>query len=140
MVNRTTVLTEDKSKDKASARGFQLCSWHALAQPSPECSSFTSEDMVLVMESAATSRSLRRFLLVPGRGRLGVRRGCTATALRPLCPPASVSHLGWLPKQGDGDGDSPWSSAPCPAPPVTVAVAVTPPARSPRGHSHPWCC
>lgn len=34
-------------------------------RPLPECSSFTSEDMVLVMESAATSRSLRRFLLAP---------------------------------------------------------------------------
>lgn len=32
---------------------------------SPEWSSFTREDMVLVMESAATSKSLRRFLLVP---------------------------------------------------------------------------
>ena len=32
---------------------------------SPEWSSFTRDDMVLVMESAATSRSLRRFLLVP---------------------------------------------------------------------------
>lgn len=32
---------------------------------SPAWSSFTRDDMVLVMESAATSRSLRRFLLVP---------------------------------------------------------------------------
>lgn len=31
----------------------------------PEFSSFTREDMVLVMESAATSRSLLRFLLEP---------------------------------------------------------------------------
>lgn len=39
---------------------------------SPEWSSFTRDDMVLVMESAATSRSLRRFLLVPeGQGRSG---------------------------------------------------------------------
>lgn len=32
---------------------------------SPEWSSFTRDDMVLVMESAATSRSLRRSLLEP---------------------------------------------------------------------------
>jgi len=32
---------------------------------SPEWSSFARDDMVLVMESAATSKSLRRFLLVP---------------------------------------------------------------------------
>ena len=32
---------------------------------SPEWSSFTREDMVLVRESAATSTSLRRVLLVP---------------------------------------------------------------------------
>lgn len=41
---------------------------------SPEWSSFTRDDMVLVMESAATSRSLRRFLLVPaGSEQMGMQ-------------------------------------------------------------------
>lgn len=44
--------------EEVSRRGWEL--W-----ASPEWSSFTRDDMVLVMESAATSRSLRRFLLVP---------------------------------------------------------------------------
>lgn len=34
---------------------------------SPECSSFTSDDMVFVIESAATNRSFRRFLGTPGK-------------------------------------------------------------------------
>lgn len=42
---------------------------------SPEWSSFTRDDMVLVMESAATSRSLRRFLLVPEGPEQMVMRG-----------------------------------------------------------------
>lgn len=43
----------------------------AAARDRPECSSFTSDDIVFVIESAATSRSFRRFLGTPGGGRNG---------------------------------------------------------------------
>lgn len=55
---------------------------------SPEWSSFTRDDMVLVMESAATSRSLRRFLLVP-EGSQSRRRGRVRPP-RPRPPPSSL--------------------------------------------------
>lgn len=38
---------------------------HALKCHSPEFSSFTREDMVLVIESAATSKSFLKFRLAP---------------------------------------------------------------------------
>lgn len=63
---------------------------------SPEWSSFTRDDMVLVMESAATSRSLRRFLLVP-EGSQSRRRGRVRPP-RPRPPPSS------LPEQRDPVG------------------------------------
>lgn len=47
----------------------------AAARDRPECSSFTSDDIVFVMESAATSRSFRRFLGTPGGGGGERRRG-----------------------------------------------------------------
>ena len=50
-------------KEGRGKEGRQEAGWELWA--SPEWSSFTRDDMVLVMESAATSRSLRRFLLVP---------------------------------------------------------------------------
>lgn len=39
---------------------------------SPEWSSFTSDDMVFVIESAATNRSFRRFLGTPTKQAHGV--------------------------------------------------------------------
>lgn len=72
---------------------------------SPECSSFTREHMVLVMESAATSRSLRRFLLVPEDSQS--RRRCQGAGGRSLgllgpahrarrrrAPPPAPGHIG----------------------------------------------
>lgn len=65
------VFLKNKSEDKSAAGGAELslpcCSYTPGGWRLPECSSFTSDDIVFVMESAATSRSLRRFLLVPGR-------------------------------------------------------------------------
>lgn len=52
----------DLSTAKPQVRGTKTTGRVANA---PEFSSFTREDMVLVMESAATSKSFLRFLLEP---------------------------------------------------------------------------
>ena len=62
--HEVSLLSDDVLPCEAGVRkGRHEAGWELWA--SPEWSSFTRDDMVLVMESAATSRSLRRFLLVP---------------------------------------------------------------------------
>lgn len=84
--------------------GRREAGWELWA--SPEWSSFTRDDMVLVMESAATSRSLRRFLLVPeerqsrwrclgGRWVMVMGVGETELSRRLSRPPRD---LAWTPK------------------------------------------
>lgn len=51
----------------------------------PEWSSLTSEDTVLVMESAATSRSFLRFLLGPAGDKTSICSSSVAHHMSILC-------------------------------------------------------